>query len=133
MLAKRSDRWWSLVLMSLALPAGLAPFVDGGSFSAQIFDTIKGIAPIEAWGAAWLLAATAALHAAMTGRWCCYVVANTLTLGLSTAWLAAVLWSRFIDDQQLTLTAIGLWMFPMAACVHAIATPTQVTPVTKGG
>lgn len=131
-LTRQSDRWWSLVLMSLALPAGLAPFVDVDAFNAPIFNTIREIAPPQMWGFAWLVAATCALMTAVTGRWIAYVVANALTLGLCTAWLGAVSWSKWVDGQQLTITAIGLWLFPMAACIHAIATPTTVVAPVKG-
>jgi hypothetical protein len=71
-----------------------------------------------------------AAHSALTGRWWSYVGSNAGVLGLSTAWLGAVCWARFVDGQTLTLTAIGLWLFPMTACVHAIATPTQVVAAT---
>jgi len=132
MLKRQADRWWSLVLMSLTLPAGLAPFVDAGSFNSPIFNTIRGIAPIEVWGAAWLVASACAMYAVVSGRWIAYVAANSLTLGLSMAWLGAVSWARWIDGQMLTLTAVGLWLFPMAACLHAISTPTEVTAIPKG-
>lgn len=132
-LARQSDRWWSLVLMSLTLPAGIAPFVDGGAFGTPIFAVVRDIAPVETWGAVWLLASLFAVGAATTGKWVHYVVANALTLGLCTAWLGAVCWAKFIDGETLTITAIGLWLFPMAACIHAIATPTPVAVPPRGG
>lgn len=112
--------------MSLTIPAGVAPFIESSSFSTPIFDTIKGIADIRVWGLAWLVASLAAASAAIRGRWVAYVIANALTVGLCTAWLGAVSWAKFVNGETLTYTAIGLWLFPMAACAYAIATPTEV-------
>ena len=135
LLARQSDRWWSLVLMSLTLPAGIAPFVDRGAFDTPVFAVIKDIAPVKVWGAVWLLASLFAVGAATSGRWVYYVIGNALTLGLCTAWIGAVCWAKFIDGERLTTTAIGLWLFAGTACLHAILTPTPVAamPRPEGG
>ena len=113
--------------MTLTIPAGLGPFVEPSAFSTPIFDTVKDIADIKAWGVMWLLATYFAVCVATRGRWWAYVAANAWTLGLSTAWLGAVCWAKFVNDQRLTVTAIGLWLFPMAACIWAITSPTKVS------
>jgi len=131
-LVRQSDRWWSLALVTLSLPAGLAPFIDAGSFSSNVFVTIRDIAPLKAWGVAWMLAAAFAMHAVVAGSWRAYVIANVAVLALSTAWLMAVSWARWVEGYELTLTVVGLWLFPMAACAHAIWTPTEVTSPNIG-
>lgn len=117
--------------ISLALLAGLAPFVDAGSFTSPLFEPIRDLAPLKVWGSVWLLAALLGIHGAYRGAWETYIAAHILLAALSTLWLATLLYARWWLGIPLTLTAIGLWAYPLLQSLLSVAVPVSVVEVSR--
>lgn len=111
--------------------AGLAPFIDGASLQTPVFEPIRLLAPFWVWGVAWLVAAVAGVIGASRGSWAAYTIANVLVAGLSALWLGAVIYGRWWLGITLSLTAIGLWAFPLLVALASTVVHADVVEREK--
>jgi hypothetical protein len=113
-------------VMLLSLAAGLGPFLDPGSYSSEVFDKFRAIAPIEAWGVGFLIVTALSTWALVRGSLLPYFAANVILLFLSSFWLLSLVYYRAFDGVPISTTAYGLWLYPASSCVIALTIPITV-------
>lgn len=125
-------RWLCTPVVLLATGAGAGPYIDAASFTSPLFEPIRDLAPLRVWGAAWVVAAIAALIAAVRGSWAAYTVSNVMLAGLSALWLATLIYARWWLEIALSTTAIGLWAFPLTYALVVSFVDAEVVEVPRG-
>ena len=119
-------RWAILPHLVLAIPTGLGPFIDAGSYSSPVFAAIFALLSPKVWGVMFLLVAALCFHVIFTASWHAYRTANALHMTLCAAWLASLSWGRLVDGYPVSLPAFGLWGGMLACGLVLAVIPTPV-------
>lgn len=127
--------------MTAAVGIGLLIFAydplvnpDAVAFDSPVFDVVERIAPLQTWGAWFLVAAALNIAAAVSGRFLVYIAATLVAAPAELSWFGAVVWARHFQDAPLTSGGIGLWVMSLSLTVGTLIYPRplnarEVAPV----
>lgn len=88
----------------------------------DVFHTVFNIMSPMWWSMMWTVCAVASLIATIKSDWHNYMVACSLTIGVSLVWFLGQLWDHYDTGATMTPTSQSLWTYTIVSLMLVSAT-----------
>jgi len=113
-------RIWCAWLGFVGVYAGYGLHAQPELYATAVFESVRYMAPLPVWSAAWMIAGILCLAAAVLDDVRLWLLGGVGSLAIAASWFVGITWEWVVDGEAISPTGWVLWASLMVAQLLAM-------------